>query len=784
MHEKNLVHPGHQIIIVLLRHAILVIFLVYLCSLRVPAQPLTCGGMPAQLEIRKAGSGSIRVTLKPAWLMEKLPYNPALAGREVMDPVIRLYKINETVRKKIGNLRVEIRPDPLRVLVTDAHNEPVQELIFHDDGTLAFRLDDQPVLGMGEGGPKPDGEWRDLPVEFNRMGRFHAMQPRWQANAYGSRNPVPLLVGTGGWGIFVAAPWVQVDLCGDDEGIFIPVKPARADSMQQNRRNQQLNLGKGIPPPDSIIPGLYDVFVFDAHDPGVFMKDISGISGPALMPPRWALGYMQSHRTLEDDARMIAIVDSFRAKQIPLDAVIYLGTGFCPRGWNKPQPSFEFNPEVFSHDPVEVISDLHDRDVKVIVHMVPWDRDKLPTLHGSIPPREDESLDKSHIYSYWKQHEALVNSGVDAWWPDEGDWFNLFERMKRHQMYYEGPLSTDPGRRPWSLHRNGYLGIARWGGWVWSGDTESSWKTLEAQIAVGINHSLSLSPYWGSDIGGFYPNEELSGELYARWFQFGTFCPSFRSHGRTWWTRLPWGWGLKEMGPIESRRNPLQSELNNPFIEPVCRQYAELRYRLLSYNYTLAWEARTTGMPLMRAMWLHYPGDIQARDLGNQYLWGRDILVAPVYEKGAPSREVYLPRGEWYDWWTYEKISGGQNINRQVDLATMPLFVRAGTILPLDPVRQYTGQETNEPLTLRIYPGADGTYTLYEDDGISLDYFNGESTLTTFSWEDREKILSIGPVSPDLPDICQTERIFMIELVPECKPRKVDYRGISMHIQL
>ena len=145
-----------------------------------------------------------------------------------------------------------------------------------------------------------------------------------------------------------------------------------------------------------------------------------------------------------------------------------------------------------------------------------------------------------------------MKTGVDAFWPDEGDWFDLFERVKRHQLYYQGPLSTPPNVRPWSLHRNGYPGIAQWGGWVWSGDTESSWKTLEAQIAVGINYSLSIGPYWGSDIGGFYANSELTGELYARWFQFAAFCGSFRAHGRTWWTRLPWGWGLSDMGPREN----------------------------------------------------------------------------------------------------------------------------------------------------------------------------------------------------------------------------------------
>ncbi len=158
---------------------------------------------------------------------------------------------------------------------------------------------------------------------------------------------------------------------------------------------------------------------------------------------------------------------------------------------------------------------MHARHVKTVVHMVPWDRDRLPTLHGTIPSRPGETIDASHIQTYWQQHVPLVNSGIDAFWPDEGDWFNLYERIKRHQLYYQGHLSTKPNERPWSLQRNGYPGIAQWGGWVWSGDTETSWKTLEAQIAVGINYSLSIGPYWGSDIGGFYPNNEFTGELYV-----------------------------------------------------------------------------------------------------------------------------------------------------------------------------------------------------------------------------------------------------------------------------
>jgi alpha-glucosidase/alpha-D-xyloside xylohydrolase len=487
------------------------------------------------------------------------------------------------------------------------------------------------------------------------------------------------------------------------------------------------------------------------------MKDLSALTGPAVLPPKWALGYMQSHRTIKDERYILGIVDSFRSKKIPVDAVIYLGTGFTPQGWNTPQPSFDFNPAVFHRDPAAVLADLHALHVKVVLHMVPYDRDKLPTLHGTIPAAPGEILDAGHIQTYWQHHVPLMKAGADAFWPDEGDWFNLYERVKRHQLYYQGPLSTLPDIRPWSLHRNGYLGVARWGGWIWSGDTESSWKTLETQIAVGINHSLSLSPYWGSDIGGFYPNSEKTGELYARWFQFGAFCPSFRSHGRTTMTILPWGWGQDDRGDLETStrpgpdsatRNVLLSSMNDPRIEPIVKTYDELRYQLLPYTYTLAWEARATGMPLMRALWLHYPDDPVARGLGSEYLWGRDLLIAPVFEKGATSRAVYLPAGTWYDWWTNQPLTGGTTIRRQIDLSIMPIYVRAGAIIPFDPIRQYTSQPVTSPTTLRIYPGADGEFTLYDDDGISQQYLRGHATWIRLTWDDRARTLTLQPGAP------------------------------------
>jgi alpha-glucosidase/alpha-D-xyloside xylohydrolase len=656
---------------------------------------------------------------------------------------------------------------------------------------MSFHKSRHPVLGLGEGGPQPSprGDWRRLPIQFDRNGWLHEMIPRWESRAYGSRNPVAMMIGTDGWGLFIATPWGEVDLRGQ-RGMLRPWHPPEQVARDGRREQDRERLLQGRPPVDRVAAGVYDLFIFDASDPQWLMKDLSILTGPAVMPPKWSLGYMQSHRELVDanmdsEQLLLWVVETFRKKQIPIDAVIYLGTGFTPTGWNTRQPSFQFNPRVFRREPSAVLADLHDRHVKVIVHMVPWDVRRLKTLHGNIPPLPDEPLDESHIGSYWRQHEELVQAGVDGWWPDEGDRFNLFERIKRHQLYYQGPLSAQPNLRPWSLHRNGHLGIARWGGWVWSGDTQSAWKTLEGQIAVGINHSLSLSPYWGSDIGGFYTGvdpPELSGELYARWFQFAAFCPSFRSHGRIWRLRTPFGWGMSQMGAVEGQRfPPNRSELNNPAIEPVCRKYAELRYRLVPYTYTLAAEARESGLPLMRALWLHYSDDERGRGLGDQYLWGRDLLIAPVFVRGATSRDVYLPAGRWYDWWTNQAHTGGQTVTREVDLATMPIYVRAGAIIPLDPLRQYLEQPVEGAATIRVFTGADGQYRWYEDDGKTQEYLDGKFAWTSLRWDDRARRLAIQR-DAGAGTLDSARRRLLIELLPEGVVREVDYDGRRVEV--
>ena len=189
-------------------------------SCAISAQQITTEGKPAQLDIRIAGEHSLRITLKPVNFKDDFPYNPAIAERNYSSPAISLREINKTIRKKLGTLHVEVRPDPLTIVVTNTKGEMVQELVFHNDGVLSFRLNDQPVLGMGEGGPRPQRgtNWRNQPIQFDHRGKIDSMQPRWQSDAYGSRNPVAMLIGTEGWGLFVASPWVHVDLEKKGEG--------------------------------------------------------------------------------------------------------------------------------------------------------------------------------------------------------------------------------------------------------------------------------------------------------------------------------------------------------------------------------------------------------------------------------------------------------------------------------------------------------------------------------------------------------------------------------------
>ncbi len=237
---------------------------------------------------------------------------------------------------------------------------------------------------------------------------------------------------------------------------------------------------------------------------------------------------------------------------------------------------------------------------------------------------------------------------------------------------------------------------------------------------------LTGIPLWGSDIGGFGFGGECTGELYARWFEFSAFCPLCRPHGDQKELREPWQFGAE--------------------IEAICRKYLQMRYRLLPYIYNAAREACTAGIPIMRPLVLEYPADPQVLNLNDEYLFGPDILVAPILDEGAGERRVYLPQGNWIDYWTEEIYAGPRFINAQAGLDIIPLFIRQGAIIPTGPEMQYSSQRPLDPLTLEIYRGADRSLTLYEDDGESTAYQNGDYAETRFevTHRDQEFICHLG----------------------------------------
>jgi alpha-glucosidase/alpha-D-xyloside xylohydrolase len=258
----------------------------------------------------------------------------------------------------------------------------------------------------------------------------------------------------------------------------------------------------------------------------------------------------------------------------------------------------------------------------------------------------------------------------------------------------------------------------------------------------------------------------------------------FRSHGRNWHLHLPWGWNTGDPGPQETANYTTDpKELHNPDVEPICRKYLELRYRMLPYIYTAMRETHETGLPMIRALWLHHPDDPAAAARGDEYLWGRDILVAPVFEKGATSRKLYLPRGMWYDFWTEEKIEGGREIERKVELSTIPLFVRAGAVLPLGPVKQYSDEPVNEPLSLVIYSGVNGKTTLYEDDGKTFNHGRGEFMKVEMNWTDANRRLTLR-LSPGSRMLAPNRRPLVIRMAGQPTTRAATFDGRQLDIPL
>jgi alpha-glucosidase (family GH31 glycosyl hydrolase) len=700
-------------------------------------QPLTIAGQAVELRIASISPITVRISVLP----KGAPDADLNRDGGLVPLTEQRRPVAGAAAMKMGALSITVTQTPLSVRVADAAGRTVQEIAIDDAGVLAFLVGDAPLLAFGEGGP-----------QFDRRGAIDAMrngQGGYQLRTHGGRVPVQWLIGTAGWGLFIHQPF----------GAF----------------NLQGPKGRMTAAP----PLPLDCFVAVSKEPAQIMREYARITGLPEMPPLWSFGYQQSHRTLAGPDEIMWVAKTMREKKLPCDTLIYLGTDFCPSGWNTHNGEFTWKKETFP-DPKKAIEDLHELHYKVVLHVVieglhltgtVKDPCTTPELSGRTPDEKGEVVNgrwprERSVGCYWPHHKGVFDLGIDGWWPDQGDGLDAPSRLNRIRMYWEGSQMWRPGERPYALHRNGYAGMARYGAFLWSGDVYSTWETLKTHVPVAVNTGLSGIPYWGTDIGGFVPTPEFLGDLYVRWFQFAAFCPLFRSHGRTWHLRLPWGWDLGELGPEETATyqgagRPPDSELHNVQVEPICRKFLELRYRLMPYLYSAVRETTLTGMPIMRALWLHYPDDPVAVARGDQYLWGRDILVAPVVEKGATSRKVYLPahrspgeggprpepvegRESWFDFWTEEKVDGGREIDRAVDLATMPLYVRAGAIVPMGPVKQYTSEPVDGPLTVTVYPGADGSFEMFEDDGKSFEYRRGGWMGISFKWTDRDRRLAMS----------------------------------------
>jgi len=341
---------------------------------------------------------------------------------------------------------------------------------------------------------------------------------------------------------------------------------------------------------------------------------------------------------------------------------------------------------------------------------------------------------------------------------------------------YEGQRSASDKKRVFILSRSAFAGAQRNAVAAWSGDILENWLAFQRQIPAGLNYSLSGMPYWTTDIGGFISGGNLNDpqyrELYTRWFQYGAFCPIFRTHGT---------------------RNPDENELwsYGQDTTKILVEYDRLRYRMMPYIYSLAWKVTNQNYTPMRPLVMDFRDDVKAQNIGDQFLYGPAFLVNPVTEQGATERHLYLPVSTWYDFWTGERLQGGAWINAHAPIERMPLFVRTGSIVPLGPDEQYAAEKPADPIELRIYRGADGDFTLYEDENDNYNYEKGVHAEIPISWNEARHMLTLGDRHGSFPGMLE-ERTFHIVFVARDHgtvvdaPRSIDhtvrYSGKAMTV--
>ncbi len=550
------------------------------------------------------------------------------------------------------------------------------------------------------------------------------------------------------------------------------------------------------------------------------------LTGRATMLPKWAFGFWQSKNKYNTQQEVLDTVAEFRRRGIPIDAIVQDWQYWAPDAWG----SHEFEASRYP-DPDAMIKTIHDQHAKFMISV--WGKfypdtanaKAMAAIGGLYQPTltagTRDWLNRPYAFYdvfnkparklFWDQvNRALFSKGVDAWWMDatEPDLVQpsppTLETLRagidrtaigtasrvmnayallNSEAVYDGQRSAAPDQRVFILTRSGFAGIQRYGTVTWSGDITSTWATLRKQITAGLNFSIAGDPYWTNDTGGYTMDTRFARardgealdewqELNARWFQFSTFSPILRVHGAD---------RPREMWSLGDETSAVyQAEL----------KFDRLRYALFPYIYSIAGMTSLDGYTMMRPLVMDFRSDTLARNVADEYMLGPAFLVSPVTSYKARSRQVYLPSGTaWFDFWTGRQTPGGRLITADAPYDQLPVFVRAGSIVPVGPDQQYIGEKPSSSLTLYVYAGANGQFSLYEDDGLTYGYERGQFSRIPIAWNDATRTLTIGARTGTFPGM-PSSRSFNVILVSADAPagyqgatvagRSIAYRGTAV----
>jgi len=544
-----------------------------------------------------------------------------------------------------------------------------------------------------------------------------------------------------------------------------------------------------------------DYFFIAAPDIPTIVGEYRNLTGQAPLLGKWAYGFWQCKERYQTQDEIVGIAKQYRERKIPIDNIVQDWFYWRENQWG----SHEFDPSRFP-DPAKMLRDLHQLNFHVMVSVwAKFDPEtanaKLLDSKGFLYPKAIEQARYYDAFNpkareqYWElMRDRLFSLGYDAWWLDAtepeipmdrfrefqtalgpaGRYLNAYSLMTTKGVY-EGQRKAAPEKRVFILTRSAFSGQQRHSAVTWSGDIYGSWDIFRRQVASGLNFCLAGVPYWCTDIGGFFspPNSDPAyQELFVRWFQWGAFNPIFRVHG-TGTDKELWRWGAEN--------------------ERILVQFDRLRYRLMPYIYSAAWQVTKKNATIMRALPYDFAHDPRTWKVADQFMFGPSIMVCPVVEPGAVKRKVLLPKNErWYDFWTGAQVQG-DTATLDAPRSSIPLLVRAGSVVPLGPFVQHAAEQPGAPIELRVYPGRNGEFVLYDDEGDGYGYEAGKRSEIRIEWNDKQRRLTFGKRLGSYPNM-PAKRTFRVVLVRpsvgegiEVEPRfsrEVVYTGKRQQVSL